>query len=374
MSLALAGFLGAGFLGAGAVESQARHQTMDAALREAQMVSAITANRAVPDLVSPVGGVDTVAVADLEADVSALVSRHDLLGLSILWPDGTVIYQDGTAALAQPSLLELSRAAFGEPQTMFTSARTGRHHGTIAVLEVLVPLSSAGQPFERPVAGLVFPISAIAAGTDWATDALVAAIVTIALLCCLGLVTLHRRMHYQTFHAHHDRLTTLGNRLMLEEAADRCMNGTAPVCVAVLDLDGFKQVNDTLGHSAGDDLLVALAASLRGNVRPDDVLVRLGGDEFAVLMPGLPPEAADSTGRRLLSAVRRQFSVGGALVGTDASIGMAMYPGDGADLRSLLRAADLAMYRAKRDNLGVVSYASELSNPDLYETAVGEHR
>jgi diguanylate cyclase (GGDEF)-like protein len=125
----------------------------------------------------------------------------------------------------------------------------------------------------------------------------------------------------------------------------------------VIDLDGFKRVNDALGYAAGDDLLVQVAKVLGAAVRPNDLLVRLGGDEFAVLVHKVDAASAMALASRLLSAVRVSFEVKGALIDGDGSVGVALGPKDGTTIALLMQSADIAMYTAKRGRLGVCSFA-----------------
>jgi diguanylate cyclase (GGDEF)-like protein len=120
------------------------------------------------------------------------------------------------------------------------------------------------------------------------------------------------------------------------------------VSLLLIDLDGFKAVNDTHGHAAGDALLCEVADRLREAVRGGDLAARLGGDEFAVLLPGCTTAEADRTAQRILEALRAPVPVDGATVGVSASIGVAAAdPAD--DVESLLHDADLAMYAAKNN-------------------------
>ena len=145
--------------------------------------------------------------------------------------------------------------------------------------------------------------------------------------------------------AHHDALTGLGNlaqaRALLAQA---CAQDTAGVTVALVDLDGFKQVNDTFGHGQGDALLQAVAARLRGCVRGEDIVTRIGGDEFLLVLPA----DVDGTrvGERILAALREPLSVGGRPLTIGASVGLAS-TADHPTPDELLRNADLAMYSAK---------------------------
>jgi diguanylate cyclase (GGDEF)-like protein len=167
-----------------------------------------------------------------------------------------------------------------------------------------------------------------------------------------------RRATDEALHlANHDGLTGLPNRSRfehrLEQELARAKASGSHVAVLCLDLDGFKAVNDTLGHAAGDDLLRHIAATLRGNVRMGDELARLGGDEFAVLQAQvLQPSAAAELAERLISMLGAGFE--GPEVGV--SVGIAVFPGDGSNAEMLMKRADLALYRAKAAGRGVFRF------------------
>jgi diguanylate cyclase (GGDEF)-like protein len=147
-----------------------------------------------------------------------------------------------------------------------------------------------------------------------------------------------------------DGLTGLANRTHFHERVTAALTAGGPVSLLLIDLDGFKAVNDTMGHAAGDALLVAVAGKLRGAVRDEDLAARLGGDEFAVLMPS-PPGDAEAAAERILTAFATPVPIGGTPVRARASIGVAgAAPGD--DAESLLHAADVAMYAAKSGGKG----------------------
>jgi diguanylate cyclase (GGDEF)-like protein len=163
----------------------------------------------------------------------------------------------------------------------------------------------------------------------------------------------------------HDGLTGLPNRALLAERTRRSimvagrLNGR--IGLLLLDLDRFKEVNDTLGHDAGDRLLAVVSARLAGALRPADTVARLGGDEFAVLLPSLPggqdgAAAALEIADRVRGVLRVPYDVGGVRCELDASIGVALFPDHGSDLTGLMRCADLAMYVAKEHRRGVQLY------------------
>ena len=161
-----------------------------------------------------------------------------------------------------------------------------------------------------------------------------------------------------THRAHHDPLTGLPNRALLLRRLDETLAasgvGRARVAVAVLDLDGFKTVNDTLGHPAGDELLRVAARRLLGCVRDGDVAARLGGDEFAVLVTEQDPGRAVAIARRMVEVLHEPLVVSGQQVTVGASIGVA-HGAAGATAEDLLRDADIAMYAAKRTGKGRVA-------------------
>ncbi len=164
----------------------------------------------------------------------------------------------------------------------------------------------------------------------------------------------HRLEDELRHQAFHDPLTGLGNRaLFVERLAAAFSAGWSTVGVILLDLDEFKSVNDTLGHQAGDQLLVEVADRLRSAVGATDLAARLGGDEFAVLMTGGDPASAADTAHSVLQALRRPMEVERHLVFVDASAGVAVGHGT-ADVDDLLRDADIAMYLAKSQGKGRV--------------------
>jgi diguanylate cyclase (GGDEF)-like protein len=159
----------------------------------------------------------------------------------------------------------------------------------------------------------------------------------------------------------HDALTNLPNRVYLEARATSALAdaqlSNETVALFLLDLDRFKEVNDTLGHPAGDALLEVVALRLIGAVRPADVVARLGGDEFAVLLTDVeqPTDAIEVAGR-VRSALAEPVRLDGVLMDVDVSIGIALSPVHGTDFEVLMRRADVAMYVAKGEGTGIELY------------------
>jgi diguanylate cyclase (GGDEF)-like protein len=152
--------------------------------------------------------------------------------------------------------------------------------------------------------------------------------------------------------AYHDTLTALPNRSLfnklLAQAVSQAHRYGTRFAVLFIDLDRFKQINDTLGHDAGDQLLVEVAGRLRGCLRESDTVARLGGDEFVALLPELVEDAfAATVAQKILAALAKPFTLRGHDLRVTASIGIATYPEDGKDANALMKCADSAMYQAK---------------------------
>jgi diguanylate cyclase (GGDEF)-like protein/PAS domain S-box-containing protein len=163
---------------------------------------------------------------------------------------------------------------------------------------------------------------------------------------------LHRNQEIMSHLAKHDFLTGLPNQMVLRDRIDQAIKIAArkhtKVAVLFLDLDGFKHINDSLGHSVGDELLKSAARRLEAVVRRSDTLSRFGGDEFIVLLPEvLRLEATTAAAARFLDSIAAIHTVGQHELQVSASIGISMYPDDGEDADALIKSADLAMYQAK---------------------------
>lgn len=152
--------------------------------------------------------------------------------------------------------------------------------------------------------------------------------------------------------ATHDGLTGLPNSVLLNDRLDaalsRAQRAKRRVGVMFLDLDHFKDVNDTLGHRVGDALLKELARRIRAALRQSDVLARISGDEFVIVLEDLPDEGSpERVARKILDEVRRPFAIEGNEIHVSGSLGLALHPDDGTDAETLLKNADAAMYHAK---------------------------
>jgi diguanylate cyclase (GGDEF)-like protein/PAS domain S-box-containing protein len=150
--------------------------------------------------------------------------------------------------------------------------------------------------------------------------------------------------------AYYDTLTGLPNRARLRHLISEAIQACAPgkhIALAFLDVDNFKDVNDTLGHSAGDELLIEFAQRLRAQIQPDDMLGRLGGDEFVIVLPNRDAAEASLVASRITEALVMPLQIGAKQVPMSASIGISIYPDSATDIDTLIQQADAAMYKAK---------------------------
>jgi diguanylate cyclase (GGDEF)-like protein/PAS domain S-box-containing protein len=179
---------------------------------------------------------------------------------------------------------------------------------------------------------------------------------------------LEQQLSYQAFH---DSLTGLANRALfrdrLEHAIARTSRASTRFAVLFIDLDDFKDINDSLGHAAGDSLLRQMTSRLADEVRDEDTVARLGGDEFAILLESIADDdEVEAVAKRIVQSARVPFEIGKSVISTGLSIGIAVADGTAASAESVMRNADLALYEAK--NLGKNRHA--LFAPSMHEQAV----
>jgi diguanylate cyclase (GGDEF)-like protein len=239
-------------------------------------------------------------------------------------------------------------------------------------LDIYVPLWLGGSRHPEGAVQLSLPYAAIEAGVRADTR-------NMSLLIFLGLAvlytvlfrivagasrTLRRQAEVNEHQAFHDALTDLPNRTLFHDRVGQALAVSRrehiPAAVMIMDLDRFKEVNDTLGHASGDELLMQAGVRLRAALRESDTVARLGGDEFGVLLPKVVDSAAAaSVARKLRKALEEPFTIHGLALQIEASVGIALYPEHGDDVHSLLQRADVAMYVAKEQPGGCEIYAKE---------------
>jgi len=199
------------------------------------------------------------------------------------------------------------------------------------------------------------PLVVVVANTAW--ELLPLLLIPLVLVFKMAQMSLEREHQ-----AGHDPLTGLANRALLQEslAAElaRSKRDNRPFGLLLIDLDHFKEVNDTLGHHVGDQLLVNFAARLSHSVRPGDHLARLGGDEFAVIVPDADEAEVLGVAERIRASLASPVALEGMMLEIEASIGLAMHPDHAYQAEDLLRLSDVAMYVAKETRCGVATYSA----------------
>jgi diguanylate cyclase (GGDEF)-like protein len=276
---------------------------------------------------------------------------------------GRVVFSDdGLMTSSLPSSAPAFRAAAAGVSDVSIVADDTEPGRLIRVLQPIVP-SATGQAVG--VLELYLPYAPIAATVERQLQTIYrqlgaglgALYLVLALISWSTTRRLRRHAAERERQALHDPLTGLPNREGFRLHAQDCADRGDCGAVAIVDLDRFKEVNDTLGHQAGDRLLQVVAARLQHALRPQDTVARLGGDEFGVILPGLSTEAEAV---ELLTAAREALSadlaLNGVVMSVEASFGVAVFPDHGRDLEDLLQHADIAMYQGKRGTAGVVVY------------------
>ncbi|HSP75253.1 MAG TPA: EAL domain-containing protein [Cryobacterium sp.] len=223
----------------------------------------------------------------------------------------------------------------------------GQNNSTNGVAALALPAVSTAAGLGVLLLASQTPVPPIAVGLAAATMALA------AVPLVFRQVALRRQ-------AKTDELTGLPNRraLYAEVSGRLAEDKSRDRALLLLDLDRFKEVNDSLGHDAGDRLLVQVGRRLQGGLRPGDLLARLGGDEFAILLEHTDQAEAEAAAATLRATLAQPFTLEGISLQTSASIGIALYPDQGDDLTALLRKADMAMYKAKATHSGHHVYRS----------------
>ena len=280
-----------------------------------------------------------------------------------------VIYSDDAAQIGQDAsgAPNVRRALAGE--TVDHLSRETHQTGTGSqTLSVYVPVRLGTAISPNGVFELYLPYEPIAAAARRETRRIYIALAVGLLILWAALFplvgsasrTLRRQLADNRHRATHDALTGLANRARLTSRAECILAEGGTAALLLLDLDGFKEINDSLGHEHGDKVLREVAARLSSVMRPADLLARMGGDEFAVLIPDVPSgEAALVVAERLRAALRAPLVLPTLSLRLGVSVGVAVAPEHGTCVDDLMRSADLAMYRAKREMTEIELYRAE---------------
>ena len=285
--------------------------------------------------------------------------RQSSESVAVVEPDSTIRYQS-----------ESIERIFGYPAAQLIGRRLVEVAGPVAGLRIAAAIESVlGTPYASTTIEVAFqhrvtgrPRQSEMTVTNLMEDASVNGIV----LNTRDIHDAHELQEQLVHEAYHDGLTQLASRALFRERLEQALDGcrrTDDVAILFLDLDGFKEVNDSLGHAAGDQLLVQVADRLRDSVRTGDTVARFGGDEFAVLVESIVARAdAETVACRIVEAVGAPVFIDGRELHVGASIGIAS-AADAADMEQLMRNADLAMYKAKSGGgSGYAMYDPQMHN------------
>lgn len=332
-------------------------------------------------------GLSPVEKMDMNRLVRAAVKSHDVLRLRLRDQAGDVVYSDDGSGLHSTAeandMDEILDAAHGTIVAQITHLNADSDDtgpiGPVAV-EVYTPLLAGTPRHQVGVLEIYLPYSPIATDIDAGLDNLYQNLaVGLGLLYVLlvGISfavgrRLRRQVHINAYVVEHDALTDLPNRVLFHDMIEDELERAGPVgestMIAIIDLDRFKEINNTLGHYNGDRLLIALSTRLADHLSGLNALARLGGDEFGVVLSDV--DDPDQMLRELRDVIEREINVGGLPLSVEASVGYVMAPAHGTDVDELLKLADVAMYSAKKRHLGVVRYDTSQNHYDASNLAL----
>jgi diguanylate cyclase (GGDEF)-like protein len=345
----------AALVGAHVLQQEVQNRAIRGATASARIIVSLVVARNIRH--QDIAGHNTPSdeTSDMNDDIDELRRNGQIADLDV-WSlaDGGAVYidlaaRDGENGSSRLSASQLRRARLDT----FVATRS-------ETLAVFLPYDPAGGDDYTAVVEVQLPSDPIDESVRLWTSLTYAGAGLAVILTFAVMFFSSRRRRREEHAARHDALTGLGNRLQLAELTGKALADAVPgrsTALLLLDLDGFNDVNDTLGHEAGDQLLAVVADRLRGVGADADALVRLGGDEFVVLLAGLRgPQDAVLAAEAIRLALRRPIMVADLPVEIDASVGVALAPEHGDDMTTLLKRADVAMYEAKRAGAGVVVY------------------
>jgi diguanylate cyclase (GGDEF)-like protein len=372
-------------LAAGAILMVVRHlvtvQAEHAATAQARVVasSALRGSLAASDFQQPVAATRR---GQLDRLFGAGVLDDGVLLVELYGPDATVTYSTDHRLIGRRSNSQLSHVREALAGTVRGDA-TEIPNGTRKSLRTYVPVAVSGGVGAVALFQDYAPIASAAASTFLPTAGVFEAVLILLFVTLIPLlrrvtVRLRRQMEEIQHRALYDQLTGLPNRNLFRDRVDQAIltarrNGES-AAVMFLDIDHFKEINDTLGHEAGDLLLQGLATRLRDQMRANETLARLGGDEFAILCSGSADDAI-LLAERLHASLQQPFVVCDLPLEIAISVGVATFPEHGDDTDTVLRHSDVAMYLAKQAHAGTAVYDEDQDSHDAARLALaGELR
>jgi diguanylate cyclase len=330
-------------------------------------------------------GVAAASTTLLRSGVALQVRIRDVNGRVVF--DAEFPGQDFGETNLEDAVVRASHGEIvAERTTLGADIIGGRQDDTTPAIEIYMPLHAniEGRVALDALAVLEVhvPYSQISATRNASLHrtylALLGALLALWMVVAAIVWSVTRRIQRQSdAHRHlalHDPLTGLPNRTLFADRVEQAIAGArrdgTDVSVAIIDLDRFKEVNDTLGHANGDELLCTVASRIRENLRPADTVARLGGDEFGVVLPGASGDDTRQILQRIQAAIGEEVSLDGVPVAPEASMGWCEWPHQADTFDSLQRNADLALYSAKEGNCEIVRYADHLLHADPARVAL----
>ncbi len=357
-----------------------RYEADQRGISEGRSEAALVAETAVEPILDgrPLSqGLDPGEVAALNRLVKRAVGDHTVLRMRLQNLSGHVVYSGDGSGFSSKVDDEAVDAGRGEVTADLTHLNADSDDsgplGPKAV-EVYLPLTAGVPKHVVGVFEVYLPYAPIAADVDAGLHTLLrdlpVGLGALYIVLFLISVSVSRRLREQVkenkFLAEHDALTELPNRSLFHERAHdavmRAVRTDSRAAIAIVDLDRFKEINDSLGHESGDQLLTLLAQRLADHTRPEDAVARLGGDEFGLVLSDVGD--AEEALRRLRAIIEHEVEVNGLPLSVESSIGFVIAPDDGIDVDVLLQHADVAMYVAKTQHVGVVRYDAEHDHYD----------
>ena len=328
-------------------------------------------------------GLSPIETTAMHRLVHTAIGSGDVLRLRLRDQSGTVVFSDDGSGFHQRPEDEALDAARGTEVMRVTrfnsdSVDTGKVGPTS--VEVYLPLHAGDAHRQVGVMEVYLPYAPIAADLDAGLGTLyrnLAIGLTALYLILFGISAfvgrrLRRQVRMNAYLAEHDALTSLPNRVLFHRRVQETLNRGRDIgqstTIAIIDLDRFKEVNDTLGHYNGDRLLAALSERMAAHLRGLDALARLGGDEFGIVLADVsePEEILF----RLREVIEHEVEISGLPLSVEASIGYVVAPDHGDDVDGLLQLADVAMYVAKAQHVGVVRYDPAQNHYDAANLAL----